>query len=252
MEKLTVIIPCKNESHNIEGVLESVKWADEILIVDSFSSDDTIAKARKYTERILEHEYEYSAAQKNWAIPQAEHNWILLVDADERVTPELQNEIQEVLKGNPQHNGYWVERENYFMGKRVRYGGLLGDKVIRLFTKEARYEDKNVHAEILIEGTLGALKGKLKHNSYKDLGHYLEKIHRYTKWSAMDKDASTGSIGLFHILFKPAFKFFQFYILKRGFLDGFVGLVLASLSAYTILLRYIQMWELRRNKNIKP
>jgi len=98
MEKLTVIIPCKDEADNMEEVLASVQWADEILVVDSFSTDDTLAIARKYTDRILEHEYENSAAQKNWAIPQATHNWILLVDADERVTPELHKEIEEMLK----------------------------------------------------------------------------------------------------------------------------------------------------------
>ena len=248
MEKLTVIIPSKDESHNMEGVLESVKWADEILVVDSFSSDDTVAISRKYTDRILEHEYENSAAQKNWAIPQALHDWILLVDADERVTPELKDEIQQVLSGSPEHAGYWIKRENYFMGKRVKYGGMVGDKVIRLFTKSARYEDRKVHAEVIINGSVGELGGKLKHNSYKDLGHYIGKINRYSRWSAMDKNGSTGYIGFFHVIIKPGFKFFQFYILKRGFLDGFVGLVLASLSAYTILLRYIQMWELRRTK----
>ncbi|MBL4752757.1 MAG: glycosyltransferase family 2 protein [Flavobacteriales bacterium] len=250
MQKLTVIIPCKNESHNMDDVLQTVQWADEILVVDSFSTDDTLAIARKYTDRILEHEYKNSAAQKNWAIPRATHEWILLVDADERVSQELQDEIKELLGGEPKHNAYWMKRDNYFMGKHVKYGGMVGDRVIRLFTKSARYEERNVHAEIMIDGSVGELKGKLKHNSYKDLGHYVDKINRYTKWSAMDKDAATGRIGLFHILIKPGFKFFQFYILKRGFLDGFVGLVLASLSAYTILLRYIQMWELRRTKEL--
>jgi hypothetical protein len=174
----------------------------------------------------------------------------LLVDADERVTPELHKEIEEMLNGELKHKGYWVRRQNYFMGQHVRYGGMVGDKVIRLFTKEARYEDRKVHEEVIINGIVGELKGKLKHNSYKSLGHYLTKIHRYTRWSAMDKDASTGTIGLFHLIIKPGFKFFQFYILKRGFLDGFVGLVLASLSAYTILLRYIYMWEIRREKRV--
>ena len=135
----------------MEEVLESVKWADEILVVDSFSTDDTLAIARKYTDRILEHEYENSAAQKNWAIPQATHNWILLVDADERVTPELQKEIEEMLNGGLKHKGYWVQRQNYFMGKHVKYGGMAGDKVIRLFTKEARYEDRKVHAEVIMD-----------------------------------------------------------------------------------------------------
>ena len=229
-------------------VLETVKWADEILVVDSFSSDDTVAIAKKYTDRVLEHEYENSAAQKNWTIPQATHNWILLVDADERVTPDLQKEIQDLLSGDLTHGGYWIRRDNYFMGKHVKHGGMAGDKVIRLFTKSAKYQKRNVHAEVIIDGTIGELTGKLKHNSYKSLEHYLNKIHRYTKWSAMDKDAATGTIGLYHIIIKPGFKFFQFFILKMGFLDGFVGLVLASLSAYTVLLRYIYMWEIRREK----
>lgn len=232
----------------MDEVLASVQWADEILVVDSFSTDNTLEIARKYTDRILEHEYKNSAAQKNWTIPQASHNWILLVDADERVSPELKEEILEILKTGPDKNGYWMGRDNYFMGKHVKYGGMVGDKVIRLFTKDARYEDKNVHAEIIIEGAIGELQHRLKHNSYLSLEHYLEKIHRYTKWSAMDKDGATGNIGLFHMLVKPGFKFFQFYVMKRGFLDGFVGLVLASLSAYTVLLRYIYMWELRRTK----
>ena len=248
MEKLTVIIPCKNEAHNLEELLQSVDWADEILIVDSFSTDNTLEIARKYTDRILEHEYENSAAQKNWTIPQAANNWILLVDADERVSPELKSEIQSILESGPEQNGYWISRDNYFMGKHVKYGGMVGDKVLRLFTKTARYENKNVHAEIIIEGSVGELQGRLKHNSYVDLPHYLEKIHRYTKWSAMDKEGSTGSIGLFHIVIKPGFKFFQYYVLKLGFCDGFVGLVLASLSAYTVLLRYLYMGEMRRKR----
>jgi len=250
MTKITVIIPCKDEEHNIREVLESVKWADEIMVVDSFSSDNTLDIAKEYTNCILQHEYKSSAAQKNWAIPQAKHDWILLVDADERVTPELKNEIIERLSGPIAHAGYWMYRDNYFMGKRIRHGGMGGDKVVRLFKRDlCRYEERQVHAEIIADGELGFLKNKLIHNTYKDLSHYLQKVHRYSLWSAMDFDKKTGSITFYHVLVKPGFKFFQFYILKRGFLDGFAGFVVAALASYSVLLRFLQLWSIRNNTN---
>ena len=248
MNKLTVIIPCKNEEHNMKEVLESVKWADEVMVVDSFSSDRTLDIAKEYTNCILQHEYKSSAAQKNWAIPQAQNEWILLVDADERVTPELKNEVLDKLNGSMDCTGYWIYRDNYFMGKRIRYGGMGGDKVVRLFKRDlCRYEEKQVHSEIITEGKLGFLESKLVHNTYKDLDHYLEKVHRYSLWSAMDFDKKTGTINLYHILLKPGFKFFQFYILKRGFMDGFAGFVVAALASYSVLLRFLQLWSLRNH-----
>lgn len=251
MHKLTAIIPCKNEKDNIEDVIKSVNFADEIMVVDSFSSDNTVTLARKHTNFILEHEYKYSAAQKNWAIPQANNEWILLVDADERVTDELKEEVQAILKGDPQMDAYWIHRENYFMGKKLRFGGTKNDKVIRLFKRDScRYEDKNVHAEIITEGGVGMLKNKLRHNSYKNLGHYLDKINTYTLSSAKDFDKKTGMLTPYHFVIKPAFKFFQFYMLKLGFLDGFVGFVVAVLASYSVMLRYINLWELRKNNEL--
>jgi glycosyltransferase involved in cell wall biosynthesis len=162
MSKLTAIIPTGNEEHNIREVLESVTFADEIMVVDSFSTDNTVAIAKEYTNFILQRDYKYSASQKNWAIPQATHDWILLVDADERVTPELQKEIKHILKNPPQHiTGYWIYRMNHFMGERVKYSGWQNDKVIRLFRKDhCKYEDKMVHAEIVTDGEVGFLKNK--------------------------------------------------------------------------------------------
>jgi len=251
MKKLSVIIPCKNEEHNIEGLLQSVQWADEIIVVDSFSTDKTVEIAKKYTNRVLEHEYNYSASQKNWAIPQVNNDWILLMDADERLSENLKKEIIGILEKTPDKKGYWIKRENWFMGKKVSFGGVRGDKVIRLFHKECRYQDKKVHAEVIVEGTIGLLKNPLIHNSYKNLRHYLEKVHRYNHLSAIDREPKTGNIGVFHLVVKPSFKFFQYYIMKLGFLDGFVGFLLASLSSYSVLLRYFYMWELRNDKKKK-
>ncbi|MCH8318781.1 MAG: glycosyltransferase family 2 protein, partial [Bacteroidetes bacterium] len=197
MNPLTVIIPCKNEAHNIEQVLQSVSWADEIMVVDSFSTDKTVEFAKKYTDFILQHEcidsmtQQYvDSAQKNWAIPQANNEWILLVDADERVTAELKQEILEVLNNNPQEVAFWIKLENYFMGKKIKYSGWQHDAVIRLFKRDhCKYEQKYVHAEIVANGKIGYLKSKLLHHTYKGLKHYLEKWDRYTSLSAKDYHA---------------------------------------------------------------
>ena len=251
MEKISVIIPCKNEEHNIEEVLQSVQWADEIMVVDSFSADNTVEIAKKYTQFILVHEYNNPASQKNWAIPQASHQWILLVDADERVTPELKQEIQNVLNNSAEHAAYWIYRENYFMGRKMLYCGMQRDKVVRLFKRDhCRYEDKLVHEEIITGGSLGFLKHKLIHHSFKDMQSYLDKINRYTLWSALDYHKKTSVITGYHLVFKPFFKFFQFYILKMGFLDGFPGFVVSALASYTVLLRYVKLKNLRKTGEI--
>ncbi len=156
MQKLSVIIPVGNEIHNIKDVINSVKFADEIIVVDSYSNDGTYEEIKKMNVKVLRRKYEYSASQKNWAIPQAKFDWILLVDADERVSLKLKNEIQEKLKlTKNQNSGYWIGRENYFMGKKVNFSGWQNDGVIRLFRKDScRYEDKYVHAKLIVNGNI--------------------------------------------------------------------------------------------------
>jgi len=250
VHKLTAIISCKNEEDNIENVIKSVDFADEVMVVDSFSTDKTVELARKHTDFILEREYSYPADQKNWAIPQANNEWILLLDADERATDGLKEEVQELLRSNPQKDAYWIRRENYFMGKKLHFGGTQSDRVIRLFKRDScRYEDKKLHEEIITAGDVGILKNKLVHYSYKSLEHYLDKITRYTVYGAKDFDSKTGTITPYHYVIKPAFKFVSFYVFKLGFLDGFVGFVVAALASYSVLLRYVKLAEIRRGKN---
>jgi len=136
MQKLTAIIPTKNEAHNIVEAIQSVDFADEIIIVDSFSTDETLNLAKPRVTKVIQREYENSASQKNWAIPQAKYDWILILDADERVTQSLREEIQQILSNNPKESGFWIYRNNHFMGKKVRFSGWQGDKVIRLFKKK--------------------------------------------------------------------------------------------------------------------
>lgn len=248
MEKLTAIIPTGNEEHNIRAVLESVAFADEIMVVDSFSTDDTVSIAKEYTDFIIQRDYKYSASQKNWAIPQATHDWILLVDADERVTPELQREIKTLLKNPPQDtDAYWIYRMNHFMGKRVKYSGWQNDKVIRLFRKDTcRYEDKMVHAEIVTKGKVGFLKNKFYHDTFISLDHHITKLNRYAAWQARDYDKKVNRLTPFHMIIKPLWGFFKHYILQMGFRDGIVGLVISYLHAYSIWMRYAKLWLYRR------
>ncbi|WP_452231834.1 glycosyltransferase family 2 protein [Lacinutrix sp. MEBiC02595] len=250
MNKLTAIIPTGNEIHNIEAVIASVSFADEILVVDSFSTDGTFEKAQELATKVIRREYEYSASQKNWAIPQAKHEWILLVDADERVTPELREEIQAKLKESKiEHTAYWIGRMNHFMGERVHYSGWRNDKVIRLFKRDlCTYEDKHVHAEIIVNGTIGKLESKFYHNTYITFDKYLEKMNRYAWWQAKDYDKKTGSLTPYHFVIKPFYGFFKHYIMQRGFLDGLVGFTIGTIQAYVVFMRYLKLWLLRRGR----
>ena len=251
MDKLTAIIPTKNEAHNIEAVLQSVAFADEVMVVDSFSTDNTVELARKYTDCIKQREYGYSASQKNWAIPQASHEWILLVDADERVTPELAEEVSRILKSGTDKIAFWIYRRNHFMGRPIRFSGWQSDRVIRLFKRDAcRYADKFVHAEIITDGKVGVLKNRLLHYTYTDLKTYLAKMDQYTTWSANDKIRKVRKVGFFHLAVKPAFRFFTHYIWRLGILDSRQGLIISTFSAYSVFMRYVKILRLMENEKI--
>lgn len=235
-QKLTVIIPCYNEEHNIEKCLKSVAWADEILVVDSFSTDRTLEIAQKYTNRILQHEYRNSAAQKNWAIPKATHGWVLLVDCDETVSKPLCDEIRQLLRHDPPEDGYWIFRNNYLLGKRVKHSGWGRDSVLRLFRKDlARYDEKRVHAEVNLKRT-GTLKERLEHNSITSISAWVNKINRYSSWKAEDKHDRQVPAPILHILFRPPIRFIKDFILRLGFADGWRGFLIAAMSAFAELI----------------
>ncbi|MDT0293877.1 glycosyltransferase [Mesonia ostreae] len=251
LEKITAIIPTGNEVHNIENVIKSVDFADEILVVDSYSTDGTYEKALQLADKVVRRQYEYSASQKNWAIPQAKHEWVLLVDADERVTVPLREEIRAILANPPKDNtvGYWIGRKNHFMGQHVKHSGWKNDKVIRLFKRDyCVYENKKVHAEIIADGKIRYLKNKFYHNTYITLDKYLEKMNRYAWWQARDYHKKTGELTAYHFVIKPCWSFFKHYILQAGFRDGVVGFTIAYIKSYTVVMRYSKVWLLRRGR----
>ncbi|MFH0779199.1 MAG: glycosyltransferase family 2 protein [Candidatus Eisenbacteria bacterium] len=244
-EKLTVIVPTFNEEKNIADCLESVGWADEVLVVDSFSTDSTVSICKSHGARILQHEYVNSAAQKNWALPRAANRWVLIVDADERVSGELKEDVFSHLERGPELDGYWVRRRNVFMGRPVRFCGWQRDKVLRFFNREAgRYEEKRVHAEVELRGRGGFLRGHLFHDSYTDFSSYLRKLDRYTDWGAQDAAKRGVRFPVARLLFRPPARFFRMYLLQLGFLDGVRGLVICALAAMSVFVRYAKLWRL--------
>lgn len=257
MEKITAIIPTFNEEVNIKEAIESVHWCDEIIVVDSFSRDRTVEIVKGFPGvRLLEHEYEHSAAQKNWTIPQASYPWIFLLDADERPTPELVEEIKTVLGAGSSCSGFWMYRRNHFMGKRINYSGWQSDKVIRLFKRdECRYQNKHVHAEIEAKGGIGVLKHKLIHYTYKDLVSYLQKADRYTTWGALDRfhafEKSGRKIGLLYLFLRPFGRFLRHYFLRLGILDGTHGFVISALAATNVFIRGVKIWRLQHGERIE-
>jgi len=247
--KLSAIIPTGNEEHNIVNAIKSVDFADEIIIVDSFSKDNTIKLATKLADTILQREYINSASQKNWAIPQAKFEWIFLIDADERVPLDLKEEILEVLSSENNFSGFWIKRQNYFMGKKIHFSGWRGDKVIRLFKRDkCKYEEKNVHAEIISDGKIGMLKNKLIHNTFTSKEAYIDKLRRYARWQAKDYDRITNKITVYHTQVKPIIRFIKHYFLQLGILDGYVGFIISFYQAKAVKMRYDYLIKFRNEK----
>ncbi len=252
MEKISAIIPSFNEEHNIEDAIKSCLFADEIIVVDSFSTDRTKEIIKKFPNvKLLEHEYIHSAAQKNWTIPQASFDWIFLLDADERTTPELIKEIQETVESDSEPVAYWIGRDNYFMDKKLNHI-WKGDAVIRLFRKsKCRYEDKNVHAEVLAQGTISKLNKRLIHDTYKGKGLevHLLKGQRYTTWAALDRVNKIKKVTLYHLLVKPFFAFLKRYLLERGCLDGKPGFIISCMGAWNVFIRNVKVWRMHQGES---
>jgi FkbM family methyltransferase len=245
--KLTVIIPCKNERENIGPCIVSARQvADEVLVADSGSTDGTLELARGLGCRIIEREYGTSGNFKNWAIPQAAHEWVFILDADERITPQLDAEIHETLS-DPRLDGFWVYRLNHFMGHPIRFGPWKNDRCLRLFRRDlGRYVGPTDHAEVeLSSRAVGKLREPLTHYTCDSYSQYLPKLSRYAEvqarlWQAEGRRAKLG-----RLLFRFPLRFLQGYVGRLGFLDGLAGLQVCLLVAYLSWLKQAYLWQLQ-------
>jgi glycosyltransferase involved in cell wall biosynthesis len=250
MPKLTVLIPCKNERMNIRPCIDSAGLvADEILVADSGSTDATMRIVREMGGcRLIEREFVNYADFKNWAIPQASHPWVLVLDADERITPELADEVRSAIGNAPDDvDGFWVPRRTFFMGHELRYSGWDTDALLRLFRRDrCRYRKCRVHEEIVFDRQrTRRLKSRMLHYTYWSYDQYFEKYLRYTKWGAedlWDRGRRTSPVSL---LLRPWLRFLQLYILRRGFLDGMVGIQSCMLQAFFVtFVKQGRLWEM--------
>lgn len=245
MEKITVLIPCFNSEATIRTALESVKWADEILVCDSWSTDRTLEISKEYGARIIQHEYINSALQKNWAIPQCSHEWVLILDTDEAVDEELREEVRCML-ANPESgmNAYKIRRKNFMYGHWMRYGGIYPDYQVRLFRRgKALYETREVHAHMIIEGKTGILRGHFLHEGFKDLKTWTVKLDRYIRHETDELLKQRKKFSVARVTVYPAAVFSQSYFVKLGFLEGWRGFLLAALSAVYYFMMYARLYE---------
>ncbi|CAH0999041.1 hypothetical protein LEM8419_00336 [Neolewinella maritima] len=247
---LSIIYTTYNERDIIARSLASVAdWSDDLVVVDSFSTDGTaelLADTPGVT--LLQRAYTGPSDQKNWAIARARHDYILLLDADEIVTPALRAEVDTLLAAPELLDAYWIGRDNHFMGRRIYHSGWAGDRVVRFFHRDrARYDSKQVHEEIELAGLrVGHLNGRLLHYTYKNLDHFLDKTRRYARWKAQDQAERTPRITAYHLLGKPVFRFVKHYLIQGGFRDGREGLLLSVIISYGVFLRYAYLLADRR------
>jgi len=242
--RLSVIITTFNEEINVADCIRSVLWADEILLVDSFSTDRTVEIAREFPVTILQREYFGSAAQKNWAIDRVRHDWVLIVDADERVPEELAREILTLLAAQPSANGFYIRRENLFVDEVIRHSGWSTDKVVRLFRRDkGRYPNRRVHADLEIEGPVPVLREAFLHYTFRTFEQYFPKFLNYAEWGAAQAFRDGRRAGVAELVFRPVWRFLRTYVLQLGILDGKHGLVLCSLQAFGVFLKYARLWE---------
>jgi len=248
--KLTVITLTRDEEHNIVGCLESVAWADEIIVLDSGSTDRTVELARRFTPDVAVLPWKGYGAARNEGLKRSHSGWILWLDADERVTPELASEIGGILlKDDPAVAGYEIARRAYFCGKWIRHGGWYPSRVIRLFRKDlAKFSETRVHERLVIEGTVARARYDLIHYTDPDLHHYFTKFNSYTSLAARDLSEAGRSFFVGDLVFRPLFQFFKMYLLRLGFLDGMHGFVLCVASSAYVFTKYAKFWELKQTE----
>ncbi len=242
---LSVIIITKNEEFHIAKCLESVKWADEIIVLDSGSSDETVSICRQFTPYVFETDWQGFGVQKQRALNKATGDWVLSIDADEIITPELRAEIEYVINQN-QHDAFLLPRLSSYCGKFIKHGGWYPDYILRLFRCElGHFTDDVIHERVIVEGKIGKLTAPILHESYSDLSEMLEKMNSYSSLNAQKLFERGVKSSLSKAIFRALWKFIQTYFVKAAFLDGKHGLMLAISSAESVYYKYLKLLELQ-------
>jgi len=248
MATLSVITLTLNEARNLSDCLAGVQWADELIVVDSGSTDGTLEIARTFTQNIFTIDWKGYGAARNFALGKAHGDWILWLDADERVTAELAGEIRSLLADPPPGvTAYSIARRAYFLGRWIKHSGWYPSRVVRLFRiGSGRFSETRVHEQLHVDGKVVHTKHDLLHFTDPDLFHYLHKFNRYTTLAAGDMETAGRRFRLIDVVLRPAFQFVKMYILRQGFRDGLEGFMLAVLSSAYVFTKYAKLWERTR------
>ena len=250
MPGLSVTVITLNEAANIDACLAAVDWVDDIVVVDSGSTDGTIERARARGARVIQRDWPGSyAAQKNFAAEQTTHDWILSLDADERVTPELATEIKSILASEPPVAGYRIPRLTFHLGRWIRTTDWYPDYQLRLYDRRrATWPPRLVHESVTAEGPIGYLTRDLEHYAYRDISHHHAAMDRYTTLAARQMFEQGRRAGVFDLAVHPAAAFLRNYLLKRGITDGTPGFIISAMNAYYVFLKFAKLWQLQREK----
>ncbi|MBZ5558910.1 MAG: glycosyltransferase family 2 protein [Acidobacteriia bacterium] len=246
MPRLSVTVITKNEAADIDAALTSVAWADEIVVVDSHSTDDTVAIARRHTDRVVVRDWAGYIDQKNHAASLASHDWILSLDADERVTPELAAEITQLISSEPLAAGYRIPRVTWHLGRWIRTTDWYPDHQLRLYDRRrARWTGAYVHEAVTVDGAIGHLRGQLQHYAFHDIADHLETIDRYSTFAARQMREAGRRGGLLQMIGHPPLAFLRNYLAHGGIRDGAPGFIISALNAYYVFLKFAKLWELQ-------
>ena len=248
---LSIIIITHNEAANIKNCLESVKFADEIIVVDSGSTDNTVAICQQYTQNIFQTDWPGFGRQKNRALQYVSGDWILSLDADEQLSPELKTEIQKAIYSR-EFQAYAIPRQSKYCGKTIQYGAWRNDKVIRLFQRgKAIFSDDDVHERLIVDGKIGTLIGKILHDSFQDLEEVLSKVNHYSSAGAKQRAQRGKKSNISKAILHGMWTFIRDYFIKRGFLDGREGFMLAVSNAEGCYYSYVKLMFLNEQESLQ-
>jgi len=245
--KISVLIIAGNEEKNIKDCLESVKWADEIIVVDSESTDRTVELAKQFTDKIFIRKWEGYVSQKRYALSLAKNEWVLSLDADERITPELKEEILKLSPGD--YFGFRIRRKNFLFKKEITSCGWEKDYQLRLMKKDkTSFSDRLVHEKFIVDGMMGMLNNPMLHYTFSSFEEYFSKINNKSSLKAQEIFTQKKRVNGWTIFTHTVSAFFAFFILRRGFKDGIHGLIISLLHSVSTMMNYIKLWELQNKK----
>jgi glycosyltransferase involved in cell wall biosynthesis len=245
--KITALAITYNEEINVKRYVESLSFADEIIFIDSKSTDKTVEIALEMGVKVLEREFTDFSDQRNYALSQAKNDWIVFFDLDEIPTPTLETEIKQIVTNNTDSIAFLVKRNFFFMEKHIRFGGWKNDKAIRVFNKNfCEYNGNLVHESIKANGKIGLLQNRVNHYSYKNFDNYNNKLNLYSKLQAQNLYNKKLKPSFYHFLFRPLYRFLWQYFFRLGILDGKEGFILAYIHSFSVFKRYLQLWMIYR------